>query len=107
LTDSDKVTLSGFLAAFFRLRELDWFNYQDGVIDEKAWTAYRNAIKNMMHYPSLRKWWINGGYGVFDPAFVRHVNEFIADVPLATENPISAIFDDSYAPFSPEIGEHR
>ena len=97
LTDSDKWKLSSFLAAFFRLRELDWFNYQTGVIDETAWNAYRNPIKNCMHYPSLRAWWVNGGYEVYDPAFVEHVNALIDAVPLAKTNPVLAIFDRPYS----------
>jgi hypothetical protein len=37
LTDTELAHINSWMVAFFRMRELDWLNYRNGVIGEEEW----------------------------------------------------------------------
>ncbi len=64
-----------------RNREHEWFQYQDGVLDEKTWRAYRDIIRVTLGSPRRREWWDAWKNNGFDSDFVQMVDEFIGDPP--------------------------
>lgn len=91
-TDVEKAYFDSWLTAFFRLRELDWMNYQNNVIDARTWQSYRQAIKAVLGTPMFRTWWQNNiiRHEVFDAEFMAQVNDVIAESPPLAENPMTS-----------------
>ena len=57
LTDAEKITTYFGLAAFSRSREFHWIQYQNGLLDETTWQAYRNPIPIMSDAKRARDVW--------------------------------------------------
>ncbi len=95
LTDDEKVRLGFLLITFIRMRENNWLQYQNGVLDEQTWNTYRNAIRALMGNPRARTWWQNYavGLGMFDSRFTTEVSELIAGVPMRDRSAVIAAFD--------------
>ena len=77
-TDTSAIGDGGALtAAFFRIREFAWFQYQDGILDQAAWESYiRPASEVILESPAVLSWWeVNSS--ILDPGFVRAVNEVV------------------------------
>ena len=87
LTDAEKVQLHFFVSAFFRVRELNWFQYQSGVLDEATWESYRKAIGAYLRTPRWRNWWQHAAPAFYDEGFAAPVNELIADEPIVESDP--------------------
>lgn len=79
LSEEEQTKLSLFLVAFMRQREWEWFQYNDGVIDEDVYRAYHDVIAVHLGTPRGRKWWKVIGTFAFDPAFVAEVDKFLAE----------------------------
>ena len=83
LTDEDAVRLGSYLVAVVRVRENQWLQYQNGVIDERTWLTYRSPILAVFSNERTRMWWRNRtANGEFDQGFVDMVNQLMADSPL-------------------------
>lgn len=93
LSDEEKAYFSSWLTAFFRLRELDWFNYQRGVLSDVEWQSYRSAIGAVLATERTRRWWDNTAARSFNGAFVADVYAKIAENPPSTENNMLTPFD--------------
>ena len=57
LTDEDVVQLASYLTAVVRVRENQWLQYQNGVIDERTWLSYRTPIGAVLSTERTRSWW--------------------------------------------------
>ncbi len=92
MTDAEKLSLSAYLFALYRLRERDWLQYQAGALDEATWLTYQNGLIGMFSNPQARKWW---DYQVSDGGsdFIDHVNGVFEDIPLRTEQVEVRAFD--------------
>jgi hypothetical protein len=94
LTDEDKIRLSAYWVSFFRMRENNWFQYQNGVLDKATWESYRSSI---MAVASARfhTWWKN--YAVarraLDPKFISLVDEMLANTPPVERSFFIEAFD--------------
>ena len=44
LTDHDLIRLGSYLRSLVRTREIHWFQYRNGVIDETTWISYRHGM---------------------------------------------------------------
>ena len=77
--------LAFFLAAAMRQREWEWFQYQDGVIDEDSYRAYHQVIAFHLGAPRTRNWWATVGRLGFDPIFVADVDALLANSPLTDD----------------------
>ena len=86
LSDLEKSELNDYLISFFRLREHDWLQYQEGALDETTWKAYLSSISSVLAYQRTRTWW--GNTRTFDPDFILEVDELIANTPIL-EYPVS------------------
>jgi hypothetical protein len=93
LTDEEKAYFTAWMVAFFRLRELDWFNYQRGVLDDVQWQSYRSAIGSVLATERSRKWWDSFATAGFNQAFVADVYAKIAESPATTENNMLTPYD--------------
>ena len=83
LSDEDAVRLASYLVATVRVRENQWLQYQNGVIDERTWLTYRTPIVAVFSTERTRSWWQNrSANGEFDQGFVDMVNQLLADNPL-------------------------
>jgi hypothetical protein len=71
-----------------RLREHEWFQYRDGILDEPTWMSYQKIIRLTLSSKRHRAWW-EKMKGVFDPGFVEIVDQFIRQTPE------SNIFDEN------------
>jgi hypothetical protein len=64
-----------------RNREFEYFQYIKGLLDEETWLTYRHVIV-VNHSSDLgRTWWDEVGRGIFDPEFVKMVDELLVDAP--------------------------
>jgi hypothetical protein len=81
------------MIAYLRQREHEWFEYQSGVLDSAVWESYRRTIAVFLSTESVRKWWGNAPRVLFDPTFVEHVDNLIADQPVMDRHPQLPWFD--------------
>ncbi len=95
LTEDEKIRLSALLTTFVRMRENNWLQYQNGVLDEATWESYRGAIVAQLGSPRARIWWQNFavGTGMFDSEFTALVDDLLKNSP-ARQQPLSlSVFD--------------
>lgn len=78
-TEEELFKLSLFLTIMVRQREWEWFQYNDGVIDEDVYRTYHELIAIMFGTPTTRKWWETVGRMGVDPRFVATVDELLAN----------------------------
>jgi hypothetical protein len=78
LTDEEKVRLGAYLVTFVRMRENNWLQYQNGVLDEGSVPIANPSCRFGAPNPDL---WQNYARdtGAFDVGFIALVDE-----PLAT-----------------------
>ncbi len=95
LTDDEKIQLGFLLITFIRMRENNWLQYQNGVLDEATWNTYRSSIVAMLLSSSARAWWQNYAVGLnaFDTRFISLVDELIANTPVQSQSRLIAAFD--------------
>jgi len=95
LTDDEKVRLGAYLILFVRMRENNWLQYRNGVLDEVTWDTYRSSIVQVLSGSTSRGWWQN--YAVsrraFDSEFVSLVNQLLADTPVQEQSMLIQAFD--------------
>ena len=78
LTEDEQARLSLFLTQFMRQREWEWFQLNDGVIDEDVYVSYRDVMAIFLGTERTRKWWQTIGRFAFNPLFVKEVDSFLA-----------------------------
>ena len=81
LTEEEQASLSMFLTAFMRQRELEWFQYQDGIIDEDVYQAYHQVIAIFLSQDRTKAWWNTIGRFAFEDKFVNEVDSFLETTP--------------------------
>ncbi len=82
MTDDEKLQVGYHLAAYFRMREHDWLQYQKGTLDAETWLAYSRPIPLTISTQRARDWWRDSSPILFDPSFVGEVNKLIADTQV-------------------------
>ena len=94
LSDEERIRLSYFLVTTVRMRESNWFQYQNGILDDATWRAYLGSLIVMLSAPQTRVWWQNFGLErIFDPEFISLVNELLAIQPVFERSRHIAAFD--------------
>ena len=82
LSDQDLIELNSTLLALVRVRENQWLQHQNGVIDERTWLTYRTALTAVFSTEFTRSWFRNRAErGEFDADFVDMVNELFSNNP--------------------------
>jgi hypothetical protein len=85
LTDEALIELNSFLLSIVRVRENQWLQYQNGVIDEQTWLTYQTALTAVFATEFTRSWFRNRSErGEFDQGFVDSVNELLANHPAGS-----------------------
>ena len=75
LSDDDLVRIAANLVALVRVKENQWLQFQNGVIDAQTWATYRAAIPMVLSTGFCRSWWRNrSGSGEFNDGFRAMVN---------------------------------
>jgi sensor c-di-GMP phosphodiesterase-like protein len=71
-------------SAFFRIREVQWLQHRDGLLDSETWDSYlRQALIQISADPVARSLWERSSEtGVFVPGFASAVNEALAEFSL-------------------------
>jgi hypothetical protein len=80
LSQADQLRFSVLWITNMRLREHEWFQYRDGILDKPTWLSYRKIIGLTLSSKRHRTWW-NEMKEVFDPDFVEIVDQFIGQTP--------------------------
>lgn len=95
LTEEEKARLGWVFVAFMRMREINWLQYQSGVLDQKTWESYRPSIVAMFGNLRGKAWWQNYvvDRGLCDPEFASEVNELLKSAPTRDRSSILAAFD--------------
>ena len=84
LTDDYPVRVAANLVAFVRVKENQWLQFQNGVIDDQTWSTYKAAIPMVLSTEFCRSWWRNrSGEGEFNEGFVAMVNAALENHPDA------------------------
>jgi hypothetical protein len=83
LSDDELVQLASYLIASVRVRENQWLQFQNGVIDEQTWLTYRAALRAVFDTEFVRAWWRNrSSRGEFDEGFVAMLDDLLAQSPV-------------------------
>jgi hypothetical protein len=85
LTTEEKVQLQYWLIALVRSREHQWFQFRDGLLDERLWRSYSSGLSATLSTPRTRAWWENVRYEWFDHEFADVVSDSLANVPISNE----------------------
>ena len=93
LTDDEKIQMHFTYTAFFRMRETQWLQYQNGVMDQATWESYRNAIVALLSSDRGRIWWQRSGETQFDLGFVAHVDDYLSNIPVSNQNSALVFID--------------
>ena len=95
LTEDEQTKLSLFLVSFMRQREWEWFQYQDGVIDENVYRSYHQVIAIHVGTRRGRKWWKAIGRYAFDAKFVAEVDRLLQQAEPTTYLKDMGTWDDA------------
>ena len=70
------------LILFFRNRENDFAQYQQGVLSEADWQRYITSLTYLLGTERIRNFWINYGRRRFEREFVVIVNDIVEKTPV-------------------------
>ena len=82
LTDEEIEQLITHLVIVFRLRENDFAQFQNGVMDKVTWERYLSSISSFLRYERVRNWWQNIGTVGYSPDFVKLINNMLVETPV-------------------------
>ena len=89
LTDEELTQLNATLLALVRVRENQWLQYQNGVIDQQTWLTYRTALTAVFSTEFVRAWFrTRSERGEFDQRFVDMVNDLFAENPPRSDQSV-------------------
>jgi hypothetical protein len=77
LRPEDQLSISFMFALDLRNREFEYFQYQNGLLDEQTWLSYRQVILINHSSPLGRRWWDRVGRRFVDPKFAEEVDELL------------------------------
>lgn len=81
LTDEEKIRVVIYVMTFFRMRESNWRQHQNGVLDDATWASYRGSLRAFASR-RVRAWLDNDAIAqMLDPEFLSMVKEFLAECP--------------------------
>ena len=65
-----------------KVKNIQWFQYKDDLLDERIWKAYLTAVPFTLSYPVTRAWWDFVKYDYFDDEFVEELDEYLSETPV-------------------------
>ena len=94
LSQEEQLQMSFMFALDLRNREFEYFQYQNGLLDEETWLSYRQVILINHSSPLGRRWWDRVGRSIVDPEFANKVDELLLDaIPDLTYRNMSSWAD--------------
>ena len=93
LTDEEKIQVYSMLAAYLRMRELDWLQYQNGALDQATWETYQKTMIGLLSYANNRVLWQKVSPMLMNQRFVAHINELIADFSVTGQPDALTLFE--------------
>jgi hypothetical protein len=87
LSQEDQYRVSFIYIVDLRNREFEYFQYQNGLLDEETWLSYRNILVFNHSSPRGRAWWDKVGRTVVNTEFAAMIDT------LLDESPIIDIYD--------------
>jgi len=94
LSQSDQYRLSWIYANDMRNREFEFFQYQNGFLDEETWRSYRSLILANHSTPRGRLWWDKLGRHATNPGFAEMVDEMLKNAPVDNLYEIAGSWDE-------------
>jgi hypothetical protein len=85
-SDLDFARFGALMTSFCRRAENAHYQFEQGAVDQEAWSGIRRSILAMMQTPGARKWWMLA-HPFYNPGFCRLVDTALADD--ATQHPRS------------------
>jgi hypothetical protein len=83
ISNIEAIKLENFLFGLLRTREHQWFQYKEGLLDEKSWRSYQTAVGVFMSYSRTRQWWRNVmAAELLDKEFMEQMNEMLESIPV-------------------------
>jgi hypothetical protein len=67
------------LAQMYNALEALYFHHANGVIDVQFLETKMKALAYSHQYPGVRKWWSVRGIAIFDPRFVKYVDNMVQE----------------------------
>ena len=88
LTVDERTMAANYVLIFMRIRENNWLQYKNGVLDAQTWHSYKSSIPYIVSSKNARAFWQNWAIddGTFDPEFIEMINGIIAETKLETHN---------------------
>ena len=95
LTDEEKVRLGAYLVTFVRMREYNWLQYRNGILDEATWNSYRSSIAPFLGTAKTVDWWRKYAREkiAFHPEFVAVVDQELTRAPIPEQPPWLSVLD--------------
>jgi len=93
LTEDEKIRGGLILLTFFRMREHDWLQYQNGNLNDESWETYSRPIPTLLSTQRARDWWRDAAPISFVASFVAEINTMIEDIPV-NEQAVRALWLD-------------
>jgi hypothetical protein len=93
LSDEERVRLSYFLISHHRMRENNWFQHQNGILDDATWRSYRGSIPAILSTPRTRVWWHH--FGV-ERLFNLNLSTFVSDSGLSSDITSTSAMSEVY-----------
>lgn len=84
LSAEDQLRISFMFALDLRNREFEYFQYQNGLLDEQTWLSYRQVILINHSSPLGRRWWDRVGKRIVDPKFAEQIDELLKSAEVDT-----------------------
>jgi len=83
ITEQEKGALTNWVVVLLRTREHQWFQYKNGVLDQKVWESYLSGIGLNLSYPRTRRIWESlYSLNAFDNEFSEVVNDYLSEIPI-------------------------
>lgn len=81
-TEEGQLKLHLFLTIIMRQREWEWFQFNDGVIDEDVYRTYHEVNAIILGTANTRKWWETVGRRGQNHEFAKEVDTLLANREL-------------------------
>ncbi len=75
MDDRERVLADAWLTTMFLSRQSEYFQFKDGLLDERLFVALQHPIFVFAREGMGRQWWEEEGQSTFSEEFVAHVND--------------------------------
>jgi hypothetical protein len=95
LTYEEAWALSEWVTAAFTARQNEYYQYQQGMLDEEVWEGIENIIRLLMGISWIRDWWQDYGRKQLGRSFVGKVESLAQPAERDVAAELSSVFNRS------------